>query len=161
MTERKPPNVSIPDWVERQIGAAEAAGAFQNLPGTGKPIAGLNQPRHDLEWVANYLRRENVDAALLLPPALALAKEVERLPELLQAQPSEFRVRAIVDDLNRRINAAHARPQVGPPMRVRCVDVESAVAEWHTVRPAATAPPESALSPGHRRRFGRRGARRR
>ncbi|MDT4950518.1 MAG: hypothetical protein QOJ37_3113, partial [Pseudonocardiales bacterium] len=33
MTDRKPQNVSFPDWVEGQIRTAEADGAFANLPG--------------------------------------------------------------------------------------------------------------------------------
>ena len=135
MTQRKPPGVSFPGWVERQIRTAEASGAFANLPGAGKPIPDLDRRHDDLAWVANYLRRENVDAAELLPPGLALAKEVEQLPERLQREKSEPRVRRHVEDLNERIRQAHARPQVGPPVRVRPVDVEAALQQWRDSRP--------------------------
>ena len=38
MTERKPPGVSWESWFEEQIRQAQEAGAFENLPGAGKPL---------------------------------------------------------------------------------------------------------------------------
>lgn len=147
MTTRKPPSMSVPDWVEHQIRTAQADGAFDNLPGAGKPIAGIDRPQHELAWVANYLHRENVDIAGILPPGLALAKEVETLPQRLRAEPSETRVRAVVEELNERISRAHAQPQVGPPLRVKLVDVENAVLLWRSIRAAATVPPPATTPP--------------
>jgi pyruvate/2-oxoglutarate dehydrogenase complex dihydrolipoamide acyltransferase (E2) component len=153
MTSRKPPNVSFPSWVEHQIRQAQAAGAFENLRGAGKPIPDIDRPQHELAWVAGYLRRENVDVGDVLPPALALAKEVETLPQRLQRERSEPRVRKLVQDLNERIARAHAQPQVGPPLRVRAVDVEAAVTQWRAVRAAAAAdPPASPPPPAPARR---------
>jgi hypothetical protein len=134
MTQRKPSNMSVPDFIERQIRSAQAQGAFENLPGAGKPIPNLGQPQHELAWLADYLRRENVDVAELLPPALALAKEVEGLPELIRRQRSTSQVRSVVQDLNDRIRKAHARPQDGPPIRVWIVDVDDAVQQWETAQ---------------------------
>jgi hypothetical protein len=165
MTDRKPQNVSFPDWVEGQIRTAEADGAFANLPGKGKPIPGIDRPQHELAWVANYLRRENVDVAGVLPPGLALAKEVEVLPERLQMERSESRAREVVEDLNERIRQAHRRPQEGPPLRVRAVNVDAAVEQWRTARleakPAPAEPADQAAAPApvvRRRWFGRRSA---
>src|SRR6476469_9056916 len=56
VTTRKPARMSFPDWVEQQIRAAEHEGAFDNLPGKGKPIPGLGAPRDDMAWIANKLR---------------------------------------------------------------------------------------------------------
>jgi DnaJ-like protein len=159
MTERKPPTVSFPDWVEGQIQAAEQAGAFKNLPGAGKPIPDIDRPKDDLDWVANLLRREQVDVASVLPPALALAKEVEVLPERLAKLRSEADVRDTVEELNARIRHAQRQPQVGPPFRVRTVNVDAAVEQWRTERAAraATVPaqptqtPQSASAPRARR----------
>jgi Domain of unknown function (DUF1992) len=164
MTTRKPPNLSVPDWIERQIRTAEADGAFDNLPGAGKPIPDIDRPQHELAWVANYLRRENVDTADLLPPALALAKEVETLPERLVRERSEARARALVDDLNERIDQAYARPQVGPPLRVKKVKVDAAMAQWHEMQAALAAaapalPAVPAPDPVLRRRWLRRAPR--
>lgn len=148
--------MSFPDWVEGQIRAAENDGAFDNLPGKGKPIPGLGAPRDDMTWIANKLRAENVDIGDVLPPALALAREVERLPQRLQRVSSEARVREIVTDLNDRIRRAHLAPQVGPPIRVGRVDVDAAVAQWHAARPAPKPRPPIAPEPRRRGWFARR-----
>jgi len=157
MSERKPPTMSFPDWVDAQIRAAEANGAFADLPGAGKPIPDLDRSQDDLAWVANYLRRENVDIAEILPPALALAKEAETLDERLLAIQSESRARLLVEDLNQRIDEAYARPQTGPPPRVKKVNVEAALERWRATRPAPRPPaPEPAVEPRPRRRWFRR-----
>ena len=161
MTTRKPPSMSVPDWIERQIRTAQAQGAFDNLPGAGKPIPNLDRP-HELAWVAEYLRREDVDVAGLLPPGLALAKEVEVLPARLAKERSETKVRAVVENLNTRITRAHLAPQVGPPLRVRTLDVEAVVEQWRAARAeiAAIRAAERAAAPAPiepvRRRWWRR-----
>ncbi|MCT2585284.1 DnaJ family domain-containing protein [Actinophytocola gossypii] len=132
MTERKPRGMPAEDWVERQIRMAQERGEFDDLPGAGKPIP--KRRGGTMEWVARKLREENADTAALLPPSLALPKEVAELPERLAKERSEHRVREIVADLNERIAAAHRAPQVGPPLRVGEVDVEDAVATWRTAR---------------------------
>ena len=38
MTERKPPGTSWETWIEAQIRVAMEDGAFENLPGAGKPL---------------------------------------------------------------------------------------------------------------------------
>jgi hypothetical protein len=145
VTERKPARLSFPDWVEGQIRAAENEGAFDNLPGKGKPIPGLGRPRDDMAWIAQKLRAENVDIAEVLPPSLALAREVERLGERVRPLRSEREVRKVVDELNARIRRALLGPQVGPPMRVGRVDADDVVAQWRADRPASA--PRPAASP--------------
>jgi hypothetical protein len=132
VTERKPVEMPIGDWVERQIRAAQERGEFDDLPGTGKPL-----PRRSgdvMEWVADKLRAENTDTRSLLPPSLALRKELEDLPARLAKVASEREVREIVADLNRRIKAEILVPRGGPPLLVRPVDVEEAVANWRASR---------------------------
>ena len=142
MTARKPPGMTFQGWIERQISAAEAEGSFENLPGQGKPLKDLNGPQHEMTWVANYLRRENVDVSTLLPPALALAKEVETLPDRLGRIKSEPEARRVIEDLNRRIAHAHSLPADGPPMRVKLVNVEAALNDWREHRKSALLPPQ-------------------
>jgi hypothetical protein len=128
VTERKPAAMPIGDWVDRQIRAAQERGDFDNLPGAGKP---LPQRSGDvLEWVAEKLRSENTDTRALLPPSLALRKELEDLPSRLASVRSEQRVREIVADLNARIRKEILNPGAGPPLLVRPVDVEEAVETW-------------------------------
>ena len=160
MTRRKPPNVTIPGWIERQIRVAEDQGAFENLPGAGKPIPGLGEPQHEMAWIANYLKRENADVTALLPPAFALAKEVDELPQRLLAERTEAKARAVVEDLNDRIRTAHRIPSDGPPIRVWIVDVELALQRWRAeveVEPTPVVEPPAAPEP-RRRWFTRRPA---
>ena len=88
-------------WVERQIREAIERGEFDNLPGQGKPIKGLNGRDDENWWVKAYLEREQLP--LPLPTSLALRREVMALPETLADVADEESVREIVRDLNRRI----------------------------------------------------------
>lgn len=45
MTERKPPGTSWETWIEAQIRVAREQGAFDNLPGAGKPLPDLGACR--------------------------------------------------------------------------------------------------------------------
>src|SRR5687767_1074147 len=126
MTERKPAGTSFETWIDQQVREAEERGEMADLPGHGKPIP----QRHGgtMEWIAEKLRKENVDTSALLPPSLALAKEVEDLPQRLAKLRSEDAVRDLLLDLNERIRKAQLAPQIGPPMRTRQVDVEATLA---------------------------------
>jgi DnaJ-like protein len=132
MTERKPPGVSVETWVEKQIREAQERGDFDNLPGSGKPLP--KRGGDTMDWVAQKLREENVDATGLLPPSLAIPKEIEQLPARLARERSAGRVREIVEDLNARIRAALTAPQVGPPLRARPLDVDEVVSDWRAGR---------------------------
>jgi hypothetical protein len=155
VTERKPPGLSTGSWIDTQIRRAQEAGEFDDLPGMGKPIPGLHAPETDLDYLAKIARRENLDVTAFLPPALALAKEVEQLPDVLRAEYVESRVRERIADLNTRIEKAIRAPQQGPPMRTRPVDVEATVEAWRASRPA-TEPPPAPAAPLPRRRWWRR-----
>jgi DnaJ-like protein len=121
-------------WVERQIREAQERGAFDNLRGAGKPIPGLTG-RHDPDWwVKGLLEREEITPPL--PPALALRREVQDLPETLRDCRDEAAVRELVEDLNRRIVEFRRRPAERPVVIVATVDVEQAVADWRRARRA-------------------------
>src|SRR5580698_722270 len=45
MTERKPAGMSFRSWIDEQIDRATAQGAFDDLPGAGKPLP----PRTDFD----------------------------------------------------------------------------------------------------------------
>lgn len=116
-------------WVERQIREATERGEFDNLPGAGQPIPGLNGRDDEDWWVKGFLEREKISPPL--PTSLALRKEIQNLPETLADVTDEQTVRAIVTDLNQRILDSHRRKVDGPPIVLRPVDVEQAVADWH------------------------------
>ena len=147
MTERKPAGLRTGSWVEQQIRAAEQRGLFDNLPGAGQPLPGIDRPRSELHWAADLARRENLDLRAMLPPALALAKEREDLPRLLAAQRTERNVRELAQDFNDRVREAHRRPAAGPPLTARPVDVDTVVQRWRDQRASAVPAATPAVAP--------------
>ncbi|WP_369201007.1 DUF1992 domain-containing protein [Streptomyces sp. PU-14G] len=131
MTERKPPGVDFETWADRQIREAEERGEFANLPGAGKPLAGIDAPYTEQWWVERKMRDENLS---YLPPSLALRKEAQEARERAAEARSEAEVRAILTEINAKIDAAVRVPLEGPPHRLVPFDVESAVRQWRTAR---------------------------
>lgn len=143
MTERKPPGMTQQDWVRLQLQRAQDRGRFDDLPLTGRPLPAGRLERPG-DWVSDWVRRERIDPAVLLPTSLVLAREVEDLPERLTRESSEARVREIAADLDRRIRSALARPDSGPPMRTRPLDVEEVVEGWRRRTPPPASRPVAA-----------------
>jgi DnaJ homologue, subfamily C, member 28, conserved domain len=127
MVERRP---TLADWensVERQIREGIERGEFDNLPGAGKPLAGLDGPHDEEWWVKDKLRREEVS---YLPPALAVRKELEVALERIAAATSEVTVRRIVTEINERIVRVNSRTTAGPPSTLMPLNVELVVERW-------------------------------
>ena len=120
-------------WIDRQIREAIERGEFDNLPGAGKPLSGLDRPDEDW-WIKAKLKRENVHG--LLPPSLALRREVQDIDETVADLHEESEVRAVAEDLNARILDARRRGVDGPNVLIRTVDVEAVVATWRAGRQA-------------------------
>jgi Domain of unknown function (DUF1992) len=165
MTDRKPADMTFASWIDKQIAEATERGAFDNLPGAGKPI-----PQHGNEdaaaaWIREYLRKEGMSAEALLPAPLRLRKAIDRLAQAVPAMAAEQDVRDAVAELNHEIREWRRIP-LGPPVFVPLVDEEAMVTRWRAARSAATpglpkapadpAPPAAALP---RRRWWRRSAR--
>jgi hypothetical protein len=136
MTERKPPGTSFPSWVDQQISEAAARGAFDDLPGAGRPLPRPVGPDDGQAWLRDYVRREGVPVEELLPEPLRLRKEAEQLAEAAPAFPSAGAVRAAVINLNERIMKWRRIP-MGPPLFVPLVDEEAMVARWRDGQPVA------------------------
>ena len=103
---------------------------FDNLPGAGKPLGDLGAPRDENFWLRQYLMREGLTGAAVLPPALALRKQAEELPALVAGLTTETEVRAAVRRLNARILDALKKPSDGPSMTQVPVDEDRVVLEW-------------------------------
>ncbi len=163
MTERKPPEISFASWIDQRINEAAEQGAFDNLPGTGKPLPSRGAAGDGQAWLRDYLRREGVSAEDLLPAPLRLRKEIERLTATVQDLRSEQEVREVVAGINQKILEWRRIP-TGPPVFLRLVDGEAMIARWRDARrrPSAPAPdgfpPRDTPSPRPRwwRRRGRR-----
>lgn len=134
MTERKPQGTSWESWVEAQIRVAAEQGAFDNLPGAGKPIPNLDEANDPLWWVKQFARREQVS---MLPPSLELARKVETELAAIGKLDDEANVRRRIAALNAEIAKLNATVVEGPPTRLGTLDIDKFVARWRQVRSAA------------------------
>ena len=133
MTQRKPPGTSWESWVEAQIRVAMEQGAFDNLPGAGKPLPNLDQEHDPLWWVRQLVQREQIS---MLPPSLELLRRVERELATIEKLHDEATVRRRVAALNVEIAKVNATVVEGPPTRLGTLDVDHVVAQWQRTRSA-------------------------
>jgi hypothetical protein len=153
MSERESPGMRHESWTERQIREAQERGAFDDLPGAGKPIPGLDEPFTADRWAAEWVRREGGDLGALLPPMLALRKERAALLAGLEQVPSEAMLRELVGDFNGRLLELYRRSMEGPLIAVGLLDVEETVAAWRQARPAPESAPADTPVPKPARRW--------
>lgn len=114
-------------WVEIQLQQAIRRGEFDNLPGAGKPIPGIDQPYDPDWWIKRLIERERIS---VLPPALALRKEDAELDETLDRESRPAEVRRILEDFNARIIDARRQLQGGPPVITPLRDVDEELEAW-------------------------------
>lgn len=127
MTSRKPEGLSWERWVDRLLREARERGEFDDLPGRGKPLPGIEGPHDDLWWVKDKLRRENVS---IVPPTLKIRREIEEARERVAQADSESEVRGILAAINARIRHLNAHATAGPPSNVVPLNVEREVVRW-------------------------------
>jgi hypothetical protein len=138
MTERKPAGMSFNSWVDQQVEEAARNGAFDDLPGAGKPLPKRGNEDAGQAWLRDYLRREGVSPDVLLPTPLRLRKEVERMAEAAQTLRSEQEVRQVVSELNQRIMQWRRLP-LDAPFFVPLADEEAIVSRWRDAHPSPPA----------------------
>ena len=132
MPDRIPkPQLNWESLAEQRIREAQAAGEFDNLPGFGQPIPGIDQPHDELWWVKEKLKREQLSR---LPPALELRLDLERFFKRLVTLETEYQVRQEVASLNERIRKAGLGPSWGPPVDVLLLDSDEVLAKWRAVK---------------------------
>jgi hypothetical protein len=126
---------------EAAAGAAEIAiqqamrrGDFDNLPGLGQPLPGLDRPPGDDWWIRRKIELEGLSG--LGPPALNLRKESAGLQARIDAAVSEAAVRKLLEDFNARVLEARRQLLGGPPVTTAPRDIEQEVAEWRARREA-------------------------
>jgi hypothetical protein len=133
MTQRKPPGRSWETWIDAQIRVAMEKGAFDNLPGAGKPLPNLGQEYDPLWWVKQLAQREQIS---MLPPSLELLRKVEKELATIEKLHDEATVRRQVAALNVEIAKVNATVVEGPPTRLGTLDVDQIVARWRRTRSA-------------------------
>jgi hypothetical protein len=149
-------------WVDQQIRIAMERGDFDDLPGAGKPIEGLDRD-HDPDWWLNQMiEREKI---VVLPPSIQLRKDDAALDDVLDKLFREEDVRRELADFNAKVLRARYSPQDGqPPLVTMPRDIEESVAAWTTRRAerraaaaaAARQTTEPAAQSGRRRRWWKR-----
>ncbi len=138
MTTRKPGDRGFTDWIDDQIRDAQARGEFDDLPGKGKPLQGLDGAHDELWWIKQWLAREGIS---YLPTPLALRLEAEKLVEGLERITTEAAVRSAVEELNDRIRRENRMPAIdGPPTTLMPLDVDGLVTRWGAGRADVAAP---------------------
>ena len=133
MTERKPPGTSWETWIEAQIRVAREQGAFDNLPGAGKPLPYLGQEYDPDWWLKQLVQREQIS---ILPPSLELLRKVDKELAAIDKLHDEATVRRRVSALNIEIARVNATVLEGPPTRLGPLDVDQVVARWRQIRSA-------------------------
>ncbi len=134
MTERKPAGQSWESWREELIRLAREEGAFENLPGAGKPLADLGDGYDPDWWVKKLVQREKVS---MVPPSLELLRKVEAEVERIWKLSDEAAVRERIRALNVEIARVNARAAEGPPTRLAPLDADTIVAQWLKVHQEA------------------------
>jgi hypothetical protein len=119
--------------IDRQLREATERGEFDNLPGVGKPLPGHGRDYDEDWWVKDWLRREGATAGVL-PPTLALRRDLENLEEQVDRLRTEAEVRERVDELNERIRKATVGLLDGPPVVLPPRDADAVVAGWRERR---------------------------
>ena len=107
--------------VERLIREAQERGEFDDLPGAGNPIEGLDKPHDPYWWIKQLLEREGLSVT---PPALALKKEIEKR---LAGAPTERALRRVVTELNEKIAELN---RTGSRSDIALLDADAVVARW-------------------------------
>lgn len=166
---RRPPPAAtaqaVQTWVDQAISQAQRQGAFDNLPGAGRPLPDVDTRSDPDWWVRGLLEREQVDLSEALPGVMQLRREKSRFPDSLLDLADEDAVRAHLEDFNERVLADRRRPYAGsgsPPVVGR-VDVEEMLQRWRAARAEVPPPPppedpgaEDDEPPAPRRRWWRR-----
>ena len=105
----------------------QEAGAFDRLPGAGKPLPGLTEGYDPLWWLKKLVQREQIS---VLPPSLELLRKVKSELAKIWQVADEAQVRSRLLALNAEIAKVNARAAEGPPTRLGLLNVDEIVAEW-------------------------------
>jgi len=119
--------------IDRQLREAQERGEFDNLEGLGKPLPDAGREYEEDWWVKDWLRREGAGSGVL-PPTLALRREVEDLPKIVDRLRYEAAVRERVAEVNERIRRAGVGLLDGPSVVLKPLDADDVVRGWRERR---------------------------
>jgi hypothetical protein len=119
--------------IDKQLREAAERGEFDNLKGLGKPLPDHGREYDDDWWVKDWLQREGASAGVI-PPTLALRREVEDLPEIVDRLRTEAEVRERVAEVNERLRKARVGLMDGPALVLPPLDAGLVVEGWRERR---------------------------
>lgn len=126
---------------ERKIREATERGAFENLPGAGKPLdlRGANDPNW---WVSQFIEREGLDPLATAPTVLGLRREAQGFPDSLAHVADEGTVRAMLESYNARVKRDRLHPSLDLPIPILAplVEVDAMVERWRKARSSREQP---------------------
>jgi hypothetical protein len=115
--------------IDRQVREAAERGEFDNLPGSGKPLSDHGRDYAEDWWVKDWLEREGATSGVI-PPTLALRREVEDLDQIVGRLRTEAEVRGRVAEVNERLAKARVGLMDGPPVVLPPLDADRIVTGW-------------------------------
>jgi hypothetical protein len=119
--------------IDRQLREATERGEFDNLKGSGKPLADHGREYQEDWWVRDWLEREGATAGVI-PPTLAVRRDVEDLEADVDRLRTEQEVREHVAELNERLRKAAVGLMDGPPVVLPPRDADQIVTGWRERR---------------------------
>lgn len=134
MSERKPIQQSFNSWVDELVAKAQREGAFDNLPGAGKPLKDLDKPYEEDWWLREFLEREQLSVT---PEPIDLRRRIAALREEAAGCRDERDARSRLVAMNALVARLNAIPQPDAAAPVAPVDVEEEVRAWRRRRGAA------------------------
>lgn len=112
---------------EARIRSAMEDGAFENLPGAGKPIPDLDETYDEMWWLKKWMKRERIG---ITPPTLAARVEVARELERIDALENEALVISELAALNEKIRVQNKLAWAGPPTLTSGIDEAAFLDRW-------------------------------
>jgi hypothetical protein len=134
MSERKPIQQGWNSWIDEQVEKARKEGAFDNLPGTGKPLKNLDAPYEEDWWLREFLEREQLSVT---PEPIELRARIDTLRAEAAMLTDEREARRRFVAMNALIARMNSIPQPDALPPVAPVDVDAEVRAWRRRRGAA------------------------
>jgi hypothetical protein len=125
------PAETLERYVERLIREAREEGAFDHLPGAGRPLPLTGGELPEAWWIKEKLRRERLS---ILPDAVAIRRDAEALLAEIARLSDERAVRERLLAMNQRIRRLNATVVSGPPTTLAAFDVDAVLRRWREGR---------------------------
>ena len=111
--------------IESKIAQAQREGHFNDLPGLGQPIPGLDEGWDESRWLREKLKSEDLR---VMPPAWAVREWARQEAANLLTIQDEALLRQRIDAFNAELIKRMRGVLWGPPVDVAAIDAEAYLA---------------------------------